>query len=83
MITNSNSKRTKSGNAWVGILLLMSFLITLGVALVSDAAITIAQSKRASQVLVAQALCDAGIEKALFKLNQSGGSSYTLSLIHI
>lgn len=62
------------GNAWIGILLLMTFLITLGLALVSDAVVTIAQSKKATQVLVASSLCDAGIEKALFRLNDTGGS---------
>lgn len=64
----------KHGNAWVGILILLAFLLTLGLALVTDAIGTIAQSKRSSQVLVAQALCDAGIEKAVFKLNDTGGA---------
>ncbi len=63
----------KRGNAWVGIILLMAFLITLGLALTTDAVVTIAQSKKAAQTLVAQSLCDAGIEKAIWKLNNTGG----------
>ena len=66
----------KRGNAWVGIIMLLVFLTTLGLALVSNAVLTITQSKKASQVLVAQSLCDAGIEKAVFKLNDTG-SGYT------
>jgi hypothetical protein len=66
--------KLKPGNAWIGIILLLTFLVTLGIALVSDAVVTIAQSKKATQTLVAQSLCDAGIEKAVFKLNDSGGS---------
>jgi hypothetical protein len=67
-------QKNKKGNAWVGILILLIFLVTLGMALVSEAVITISQSKRASQLLVAQSLCDAGIEKAVFLLNDTGGS---------
>jgi hypothetical protein len=66
--------KLKKGNAWVGILILLSFLLTLGLALVTDAMGTIIQSKKAAQVLVAQALCDGGIEKAVFKLNDTGGN---------
>lgn len=69
----SNFKLRK-GNAWVGILILLAFLLTLGLALVTDAVTTIIQSKKAAQVLVAQSLCDAGIEKAVFKLNDTGGT---------
>lgn len=65
--------KTKKGNAWVGIILLMSFLITLGLALTTDAVVTITQSKKAAQTLIAQSLCDAGIEKAVWKLNNTGG----------
>lgn len=66
--------KTKPGNAWVGVLILLTFLTTLGLALVSDAALTLVQSKKASQVLVAQSLCDGGIEKAVFKMNKMGGN---------
>jgi hypothetical protein len=54
--------------------LLLVFVTTLGLALVADSVVTIAQSKRAAQTLVAQSLCDAGIEKALWELNESGGT---------
>lgn len=64
----------KKGNAWVGIMVLLVFMITVGLALVTDVIGTITQSKKAEQVIVAQALCDAGIEKAIWKLNQTGGS---------
>ena len=66
--------KLKKGNAWVGIIMLLVFLTTLGLALVSNAILTMTQSKKASQVLVAQSLCDGGVEKAVFKLNDTGGS---------
>ena len=62
------------GNAWVGLLIMLVFIITLGVALVADVTKTITQTKRAEQTVVAQSLCDAGVEKAMWKLNQTGGS---------
>lgn len=61
------------GNAWVGLLVLLVLMISLGLALVTETISTITQSKKANQVVVAQALCDAGIEKAFWKLNQTGG----------
>lgn len=61
------------GNAWVGLLILLIFVISLGLALTTEIINTIAQSKRAEQVIVAQALCDAGIEKAVWKTNQTNG----------
>lgn len=67
-------KENKTGNAWVGLLVLLVFLITLGLALITEIVGTITQSKRAEQIVVAQALADAGIEKAFWKLNQTGGS---------
>jgi hypothetical protein len=67
------NKRIK-GNAWVGLLILLVFMITLGLALITEVIGTITQSKKAEQVIVAQALCDAGVEKAFWKLNQTGGS---------
>jgi hypothetical protein len=67
-------KNKIKGNAWVGLLVLLVLMITLGLALISDVLGTITQSKRSEQVLVAQALSEAGIEKAYWKLNESGGS---------
>lgn len=65
--------KSKKGNAWVGILLLLAFLTTLGVALVTDSVSTISQSKRSAQTLSAQSLCDAGIEKTIWELNNNSG----------
>ncbi|MDD3480955.1 MAG: hypothetical protein PHW75_01870 [Patescibacteria group bacterium] len=70
-----NIKTNKKGSAWIGILLLLAFVATLGLALLADSILTIAQSTRASQLLVAQALCDAGIEKAIWELNDDSGYS--------
>lgn len=64
----------KAGNAWVGILIMLVFITTLGVALIADVTKTITQTKRAEQTIVAQALGDAGVEKAVWRLNQPGGS---------
>lgn len=69
-----NFKLKNGGSVWVGLLLVMVFLITLGLALYIDVVTTIVQTKRSEQVLVAQSLSDAGIEKAVWKLNQTGGS---------
>jgi hypothetical protein len=67
-------KKRIKGNAWVGLLILLTFLTVIGLALIAEITTTITQSKRAAQVLAAQALCDAGVEKAIWKLNQ--GQSY-------
>lgn len=64
---------SKRGSAWVGILIMLVFVITLGLALMTEAVTTITQSRRAKDTLVAQSLCDAGIEKAMWKLNQTSG----------
>ena len=64
----------KSGNAWVGLLIMLVFITTLGIALIADVTKTITQTKRAEQTVVAQSLCDAGVEKAMWKLNQTGGT---------
>jgi hypothetical protein len=67
-------QRSKTkGNAWVGILVLLTLMSALGVALVSDTVKTISQSKKAEQVVVGQALVDAGIDKAIWKLNTTPG----------
>jgi hypothetical protein len=62
------------GNVWVGLLLLMAFLITLGVALVSDAIVSLAGAKKQAQVSVAQSVADGGIDWTIWKLNKTGGS---------
>lgn len=65
MIKQSSSYKNilnnKAGSAWVGILLLLVLCSALAIALVSDSVQSINQSKRAEQVVVAQALTDAGI----------------------
>jgi hypothetical protein len=63
-----------SGNVWVGLLMLMAFLITVGVALVSDAIVSLSQSKRQAQLVVAQTLADGGIDRAIWKMNKTGGT---------
>lgn len=70
--TFKSLKKTR-GNAWVGILVLLVLMSALGIALVSDTVRTIAQSKKAEQIVVAQALTDAGIDKAIWKLNKTAG----------
>lgn len=66
-----NMKHQTKGNAWVGILLMIVLLSGLGLGLIADATMTVAQTKKAQQVVVAQALTDAGIEKAVWKINQN------------
>lgn len=66
--------KRKSGSAWVGILLLLVFITSLGLAIVVDSINTITQSKKSAQIIVAQSLCDAGIEKTIWELNKN--SSY-------
>ncbi len=63
--------RNKKGNAWVGVLILMAFLAMLATSLVVESVNTIIQSKRSAQVLAAQALCDAGIDKTIWGLNNN------------
>lgn len=70
-----NRKIEKKGSAWIGVLLLLTFVTTLGLALLADSILTIAQSTRASQLIVAQALCDAGVEKAIWELNNDSNYS--------
>ncbi|MDD3678705.1 MAG: hypothetical protein PHT36_00410 [Patescibacteria group bacterium] len=61
--------KSKKGSAWVGILILLVFIISLGLALVVDSLGTIIQAKRSAKIQIAQALCDAGIERAIWRLN--------------
>lgn len=66
-------KGRKNGSAWIGILILLIFITSLGLAIVVDSINTITQSKKSAQIISAQALCDAGIEKAIWKLNDNSG----------
>lgn len=61
------------GNAWVGLLVMMTFLLTIGLTLLSESLNAVIQSKKASQITLAQALADGGIDVAIAKLNQTGG----------
>lgn len=70
----TRNSKLNCGNAWVGILLLLTFIITVGLILTGEVISGIAQSKKSSRISVAQSLCDGGIEKALWKLNQTGGT---------
>ncbi len=75
-------KKQKKGSAWVGIIILLIFITSLGLAIVVDSLNTIVQSSRSARIISAQALCDAGIEKALWRLNEnsdySGREGYVL-----
>lgn len=61
----------KPGSMWVGIIVLLIFILALGLALVTDSLATSIQSKRLADIHVAQALGDAGIERAIWKLNEN------------
>lgn len=63
-------KGKNKGSAWLPILLVMTFLLTLGLALTTEVILTLVQSRRASHLLVAQSLAEAGIEKTLWALNR-------------
>lgn len=67
----------KKGSAWVGIIILLGFILSLGLALMTDSINTIIQSKRSAQIISAQALCDAGIEKSIWELNNNTGYTGT------
>jgi hypothetical protein len=62
------------GNIWVGVLLFLMVLSTIGLALISDAVASLAQSRRQAQVVAAQSICDGGVEKAMWKLNKTAGA---------
>jgi hypothetical protein len=64
-------KNKKHGNAWAGILILLTFILTLGLAVMSDSLSTTLQTRKLAQIHVAQALCDAGVERAIWELNTS------------
>lgn len=63
----------KRGNAWVGLLVMLVFMITIGLTLLTSAINSIAQSKKAAQTLLAQSLADGGVDRAIARLNQTGG----------
>ncbi|MBW6431623.1 hypothetical protein K0A96_00380 [Patescibacteria group bacterium] len=68
---NNLLKNKKRGNAWAGILILLTFILTLGLAVMSDSLSTTLQTRKLAQIHVAQALCDAGVERAIWELNTS------------
>jgi hypothetical protein len=74
MNTKATRKTGTKGNIWVGVLLLLVVLSTLAVALISDAVISLTQSKRQQQVIAAQSIADGGVDKAVWKLNKTAGS---------
>lgn len=61
------------GNAWVGLLLLLVFIITIGLTLLSQTLNTITQTKKAAQITLAQTIADSGVDLAIAKLNQTNG----------
>jgi hypothetical protein len=77
MIINSKFEienlKLKRGSAWAGVVILIFFIISVGLALTSDVTGTLAKAKRANQAVVAQTLAEAGIEKAVWKINQNSG----------
>lgn len=68
---NKFLKNKKPGNAWAGILILLTFILTLGLAVMSDSLSTTLQTRKLAQIHIAQALCDAGVERAIWELNTS------------
>ncbi len=68
--------KLNKGNAWVGILIMLVIITALGLSLIAEVLGTIIASKKSAQVITAQALCDAGVEKAVWKLNHDT-SGYT------
>jgi hypothetical protein len=69
-----NTRKQIRGNVWVGVLLFLVVLTTVGLALISDSIVTLSQSKRQEQVIAAQSICDGGIEKAAWELNHTAGA---------
>jgi hypothetical protein len=61
------------GNAWIGFLLLLIFVSVLSLSLINSMVVTLSQSRRSEQAAVSQAIADAGIDKALWKLNKTAG----------
>lgn len=67
------SRKLNKGSAWAGVIILIFFVISIGLALTSDVTGTLVGAKRANQAVVAQTLAEAGIEKAIWKINQNSG----------
>lgn len=63
-------KSKKNGTAWAGILIFLAFILTLGLAVVSESLNTALQTRKLAQIQTAQALCDAGVERAVWELNE-------------
>lgn len=61
------------GSAWAGVVILIFFIVSVGLALTSDVTGTLAKAKRANQAAVAQTLAEAGIEKAVWRVNSNSG----------
>lgn len=70
MMTNLKKQQ---GSAWAGIVILIFFVLSLGLAVMTDVTGTIATAKRQAQAVIAQSLAEAGIEKAIWRLNQNSG----------
>jgi len=68
----TNYKLNK-GSAWAGVIILIFFVISIGLVLTSDVTGTLVKAKRADQAVVAQTLAEAGVEKAVWKINQNSG----------
>lgn len=66
---------TKKGSAWVGIFIILIFLTSLGLALTTNVVESLRAVKKEEQLIAAQALAEAGIEKTIWKLNK--GDIYT------
>lgn len=62
-----------SGSAWIGVMIMMTFLISIGLAISSSQIYHLSNVKKEERVLAAQSLCDAGVEKTIWELNQHAG----------
>lgn len=61
----------KSGSIWVGIVVLLVFVLALGLSSITRSTQTAIQSKRLANIHIAQSLGDAGVERAIWRLNQN------------
>jgi Tfp pilus assembly protein PilX len=62
----------KKGSVWIGILVILIIASSLGTAIVARLLTSLSAAKNQEKRTVAQALCDAGVERAIWKLNQGG-----------
>lgn len=67
--------KLKGGNIWVGVLILMTVLITIGLALTSNVLVTLSQSKRQEQIILAGTIADGAVDRAVWQLNKSASYS--------